>query len=164
MREIHRRDAESAEKAMGQATSRTDADFVDDPMTHEIIGAAIAVHRALGPGLLESAYQTCLAHEFTKRRIAFEREVPLPVIYDGQHLDCGYRLDFVIAKQVVVETKCVDAVANIHLAQLLTYLRLSGHARGLLINFNQIVLKDGIYRRAMTRNPVSSSALSASLR
>ncbi len=143
---------------------RADADFTDDPITHEIIGAAIAVHRVLGPGLLESAYQTCLARELTKRRVLFEREVPLPVIYDGDRLDCGYRLDLLVAGQVIVEAKCVESVAKIHLAQLLTYLRLSGVPRGLLINFNQVVLKDGIYRRALTRNPAPHSALSASLR
>ncbi len=164
MIETHRRDAESAEKTGNGPVARSDADFVDDPVTYEVIGAAIAVHRALGPGLLESAYQACLAHELKKRRVAFEREVPLPVNYDGERLDCGYRLDFLVAGEVIVEIKCVEAVANIHLAQLLTYLRLSGRARGLLINFNEVVLKDGIYRRVLTRIPGSSSALSASLR
>jgi len=165
VREVHRRDAEDAEKKKGiVAASHDDGEFVDDPVTYQVIGAAIAVHRGLGPGLLESAYQACLAHELKKRGVAFEREVPIPVVYDGERLDCGYRLDFLVASEVVVEIKCVDAVANIHLAQLLTYLRLSGRSRGLLINFNEVVLRDGIFRRVLTRPHGTVSASSASLR
>lgn len=137
----------------------------DDPVTRSVIGAAIAVHRALGPGLLESAYQACLAHELTKRAVPNQREVQLPVVYDGVRIDCGYRIDFLVADEVVVEVKCVQAVTEIHLAQLLTYLRLSGRERGLLINFNEVLLRDGLYRRVLSRRaPSPCSASSASLR
>jgi GxxExxY protein len=130
-----------------------------------VIGAAITVHRSLGPGLLESAYQACLAHELCKRGVAFEREVQVPVVYDGVQIECGYRMDLLVADAVVVEIKCVAEVLDIHLAQLLTYLRLSGKERGLLINFNEVLLKDGLYRRALSaRNTASRSASSASLR
>ncbi len=118
-------------------------------LTGQIIGAAIEVHRALGPGLLESAYQTCLAHEFSLRGIAFEREKPLPVEYKGTRLDCGYRIDFLVDDRVVVELKSVDAIRKIHEAQLLTYLKLIECKVGLLINFNVPVLKDGIKRRVL---------------
>ena len=118
-------------------------------LTDRIIGAAIEVHRALGPGLLESAYQACLAREFSLRRVAFEREKPLPVEYKGVQLDCSYRLDFLVNDKVVVELKAVENVHPIHEAQLLTYLRLSGCRVGLLINFNVPVLKDGITRRVL---------------
>jgi GxxExxY protein len=126
-------------------------DFVDDPITKSIIGAAIDVHRALGPGLLESAYQVCLAHELRKKGHQCETEVPLPVTYDGLRLDCGYRMDLVVDDAVVVEVKSVEKVHGIHEAQLLTYLRLSGKPRGLLINFNEALLKNGLHRRALTR-------------
>ncbi len=118
-------------------------------LTEQIIGAAIEVHKALGPGLLESAYQACLGFELEARGIAFHREVDLPVVYRGNVLDCGYRLDFDVAESVVTELKCVDKLAPIHEAQLLTYLRLSGRRTGLLINFNVPVLKDGIIRRVL---------------
>ncbi len=118
-------------------------------LTGQIIGAAIEVHRALGPGLLESAYQTCLAHEFSLRGIAFEREKPLPVEYKGTRLDCGYRIDFLVDDRVVVELKSVDAIRKIHEAQLLTDLKLIECKVGLLINFNVPVLKDGIKRRVL---------------
>ncbi len=126
-------------------------DFVDDPVTKSIIGAAINVHRALGPGLLESAYQTCLVHELRKRGHRCETEAHLPVAYDGLKLDCGYRMDIVVDDQVIVEVKSVEKLVPIHEAQLLTYLRLSGMARGLLINFNEVLLKHGLLRRALTR-------------
>ena len=118
-------------------------------LTGQIIGAAIEVHRELGPGLLESAYQTCLAREFALRHIPFEREKPLPVEYKGVRIDCGYRLDFVVADKVIVEVKAVDEIHPVHEAQLLTYLRLTGCPVGLLINFNVLVLKDGIRRRVL---------------
>ncbi len=118
-------------------------------LTDRIIGAAIEVHRALGPGLLESAYQVCLAHEFNLRDIPYEREVPLPVCYKGIQLDNGYRLDFLVAHRVVIELKAVEALQPIHEAQLLTYLRLANCRVGLLMNFNVPVLKDGIKRRAL---------------
>jgi GxxExxY protein len=118
-------------------------------LTDQIMGAAIAVHRELGPGLLESAYQACLAHELMIREIPFDLERPLPVIYKGIQLDCGYRLDFVVADKIVLELKSVDALHPLHEAQLLTYLKLSGHRIGLLINFNVPKLKDGIIRRVL---------------
>jgi GxxExxY protein len=118
-------------------------------LTHDIIGAAIEVHRKLGPGLLESAYRKCLCRELFLRGIAFEYEYPLPLEYKGIRLECGYRPDIVVAGVVVVEVKSVQALAPIHDAQLLTYLRLSGWRLGLLINFNEVVLKDGIHRRIL---------------
>ena len=118
----------------------------ENDLSHEIIGAAIEVHRQLGPGLLESAYEECLAHELFWRNISFERQKPMPVVYKDVKLDCGYRLDFLVAGLVVVELKAVDALAPIHEAQVLTYLKLSQCKLGLVINFNVPVLKDGIKR------------------
>ena len=118
-------------------------------LTREIIGAAIEVHRSLGPGLLESAYQVCLEREFNLRELLFEKEKPLPVEYKGIRLDCGYRLDFLVADQVVVELKAVEEVHPVHEAQLLTYLKLTGCKVGLLINFNVPILKKGIMRRVL---------------
>jgi GxxExxY protein len=118
-------------------------------ITHSVIGAAIEVHRQLGPGLLESAYRECLCRELVLRGIPFEREKPLPLEYKGVHLECGYRLDFLVAGRVVVEIKAGDALAPVHDAQLLTYLRLGGWRLGLLINFNVSVLKSGIHRRIL---------------
>jgi GxxExxY protein len=111
-----------------------------------IIGAAIEVHRTLGPGLLESAYEQCLAHEFTLRNIVFERQKPLRVNYKGVQLDCGYRLDFLVAGMVVVEVKASESLLPIHQAQLLSYLKLGGWKLGLLINFHAPLLREGIKR------------------
>jgi GxxExxY protein len=116
-------------------------------LTGEVIAAAIEVHRELGPGLLESAYQACLCHELAVRRIDFRTEVELPVDYKGIHPDCGYRMDLVVAGKIAVELKSVDKILPIHQAQLLTYLRLSGMRVGFLINFNVRILRDGIVRR-----------------
>ena len=116
-------------------------------LTHGIIGAAIEVHRTLGPGLLESAYSECLCRELSLREIQFERERALPLEYKGIRLECGYRVDILVAGLVVVEVKSVEALAPIHDAQLLTYLRVDGWRVGLLINFNVVLLKDGIHRR-----------------
>jgi len=118
-------------------------------ITHDIIGAAIEVHRQLGPGLLESSYRECLCRELVLRSIPFEREKPLPLEYKGIHLGCGYRLDILVTGCVVVEVKSVEALAPIHDAQLLTYLRIGGWRLGLLINFNVAVLKTGIHRRIL---------------
>jgi GxxExxY protein len=123
--------------------------LIEQELTGKIIGAAIEVHRALGPGLLESAYQACLAREFTLRKLAFEQEVPLPIIYKGVTLTPAYRADFIVAKKVIVELKAVSALAPIHEAQLLTYMKLSGCRVGLLVNFNVPVLKNGIIRRVL---------------
>jgi GxxExxY protein len=115
-------------------------------LTESIIGAAIEVHKQLGPGLLESAYRDCLSYELSTRKIPFEREVTLPVQYKGIYLDCGYRMDFVVDKLVVIELKTVEIILPIHKAQLLTYLKLSKIKTGLLINFNATLLKNGIVR------------------
>jgi GxxExxY protein len=117
--------------------------------TDHIIGAAIEVHKTLGPGLLESAYEECLCRELAIRSLAFERQRALPVEYKGIRLDCGYRLDLLVAGNVVVEIKSVAAIEPVHEAQLLTYLKLGGWKLGLLINFNVPVLKDGIRRRIL---------------
>jgi GxxExxY protein len=121
----------------------------EEALTEQIIGAAIEVHRALGPGLLESAYQACLAHELSVRGLAFEQQKPLPVEYKGARLECGYRLDFLVADKVVVELKAVDGLHPVHEAQLMTYIKLTGCKVGLLINFNEVLLKDGIRRRVL---------------
>ena len=118
-------------------------------LTREIIGAAIEVHRHLGPGLLESAYQQCFAKELELRGIPYESESPLPLEYKGLRVNCGYRVDFLVANSVVIETKAVEAIAPVHEAQLLTYMRLGGWKVGLLINFNVLVLKTGIRRKVL---------------
>jgi GxxExxY protein len=115
-------------------------------ITEAIIASAIAVHRALGPGLLESAYEACLAYELAERGWAVERQKGLPVTYRGVKVDCGYRVDLLVDRLVVVELKAVERIERIHEAQLLSYLKLSGSQVGLLINFNVKVLKDGIRR------------------
>ncbi|MGC9396263.1 MAG: GxxExxY protein [Anaerolineae bacterium] len=118
-------------------------------LTSQIIGAAVEVHRVLGPGLLESAYQTCLAQELMLRGLSFEQEKPLPVVYKDVKLDCGYRLDFLVEGKVVVELKAVEQMHPVYEAQLLTYLKLTRCKVGLLINFNVPVLKDGVVRRVL---------------
>ena len=117
-------------------------------LTSKIIGAAIEVHKSLGPGLLESAYEECLCYELDARKISYERQKSLPVVYKGVRLDCGYRLDIVVANKVIIEIKACDSLQPIHEAQLLTYLRLAGIKVGLLMNFNVPVLKEGIRRMA----------------
>lgn len=123
-----------------------DKTYPHQDLTERIIGAAIEVHKALGPGLLESIYHACLAHEFALRSLVFEHEKPLPVEYNGLTLECGYRLDFIVGDKVVVELKAVDSIHNVHRAQLLTYLKLTGCKVGLILNFNEAVLKNGIER------------------
>ena len=123
--------------------------LVLEDLTQEIIGAAIEVHRALGPGLLESAYEECLCRELTLRGISFMRQVPLPLEYKGVKLDCGYKLDVVIADSVILELKSIESISPIHEAQLLTYLKLAGKKVGFVINFNVPVLKSGIVRKVL---------------
>jgi len=118
-------------------------------ITEAIIGASIEVHRTIGPGLLESAYVQCLCYELRLRQVPFAMEVSLPVVYKGLKLDCGYRVDLVVADSVVVEIKAVERLAPVHEAQLLTYLRLGGWKAALLINFNVPLLRDGIVRRVL---------------
>jgi len=115
-------------------------------LSSKIIGAAIEVHKALGPGLLESAYEECLCYEFGLRDFSFERQKALPVIYKGKELDCGYRLDIVVEKAIILELKACEKIEEIHKAQLLTYLKLSGLKLGLLLNFNVALMRDGIVR------------------
>lgn len=115
-------------------------------LSGKVIGAAIAVHRALGPGLLESTYEACLAHELDQLGIRYERQMALPVVYKKVRLDCGYRLDFLIENTIVLELKAVDQVHPIHSQQLLSYLRISNHRLGLLINFNVEILHHGVNR------------------
>ena len=117
-----------------------------DPLTNQIIGCAIEVHRTLGPGLLESAYQQCLAHEFQLQGVSFVMEEPVSVTYKEVTLDCGYRLDFLVDGKVIIELKSVEKIMGIHQAQLLTYMKLAKVERGLLINFNTPRLVDGIKR------------------
>ena len=117
-----------------------------DDLSHRVIGCAIEFHRALGPGLLESAYEQCLAHELTRSRIQFRLQHPQPVEYKGIQLDCGYRIDLFVEDVLILELKSVDTLKGIHEAQLLTYTKLSGVKTGLLINFNVTKLKDGIKR------------------
>lgn len=115
-------------------------------LTREIIGAAISVHEELGPGLMESAYEACMVHELTHRGLRVERQKPLPVVYRGLALECGYRLDLLVEESVVVELKSVEMIERIHCKQLLTYLKLSKMQVGLLINFNVERLREGIKR------------------
>ena len=115
-------------------------------ITGTIIGAAIAVHRELGPGLLESTYEACLTYELAERKLAVERQKALPVKYKGVKLDCGYRIDLLVEEKIIVELKAVERLEPIHTAQTLSYLKLSGCRVGLLINFNVKVLKNGIRR------------------
>jgi GxxExxY protein len=118
----------------------------NDELTERIIGLAIEVHRLLGPGLLESTYEECLCLELKRSDVGFKRQVSLPVIYKGLKLDCGYRLDLVVDNRVIVEVKSIERLIPIHEAQLLTYVKLSNIRTGLLLNFNCVVLKDGIRR------------------
>jgi len=120
-----------------------------DAASNKLIGLAIEVHRHLGPGLLESAYEDCLAFEMKQNGMAFQRQVPLPVIYKGIKLDCAYRLDFVVEGYLILEIKSVERILPIHEAQLLTYLKLSGRKLGLLLNFNVPLLRDGIRRMVL---------------
>ena len=112
----------------------------------QIVDACFKVHSALGPGLLESVYEVCLAHEFQKRGLAFDRQKVLPVVYDGVQIESGLRLDFLVEKRVIVEMKAIEEIAPVHHAQVLTYLKLTGTRLGLLVNFNVPRIKDGLKR------------------
>ncbi len=120
-----------------------------DAVASEIVDAAFTVHASLGPGLLESIYELCLLHELKKRGLRVERQVSLPVIYDGIQFDAGFRLDLVVESLVVIELKAVEILLPIHKAQLLTYLKLSGYRLGLILNFNSVLIKHGIRRIAL---------------
>jgi GxxExxY protein len=118
-------------------------------LTHQIIGLAMRVHSRLGPGLLESAYERCLCHEFDQNALTYQRQVDLPLDYDGVHLDCSYRADLIVSDTVIIELKSVEHILPLHEAQLLTDLRLSRCRIGLLFNFNTVSLKEGIRRRVL---------------
>jgi GxxExxY protein len=120
-----------------------------DEVTHAIIGAALAVHRSLGAGLLESTYEACLGHEFSRRGLGFSRQVALPIEYQGLSIPAAYRVDFLVEDRVIVELKSLAALDRVHYAQLLTYLKHSGCTAGLLINFNVVLLKQGIHRMVL---------------
>ena len=130
---MNHRDTEAQRKRLNQ-------------LGYQVIGFCMEIHRELGPGLLESADEEALAYELTQARLPFERQRAMPLLYKETRLDCGYRLDFVVAGEVVVELKAVNALLPVHHAQLLTYLKLDRRSLGLLINFNEAVLKDGIRR------------------
>src|SRR5215216_252939 len=117
-----------------------------DTLTDRIIGASIEVHRLLGPGLLESAYEACLCWELADRGLSIERQVPLPVFYKQARIDLGYRIDVLVEKQTLIELKTVDRLGPLHSAQIITYLKLSGIRTGLLLNFNALMMRDGIRR------------------
>ena len=135
---IHHGDTESRSK------------LLHEDLTDSIIGAAIEVHRALGPGLLESAYEECLCHELHLQGLNFSRQVPLPVQYKGINLDCGYRLDIVVQENIILELKCIEHILPVHEAQLLTYLKMTGKRVGLIINFNVAMLsRGGIVRKVL---------------
>ena len=123
--------------------------LIHEKITEAIIAAAIEVHKELGAGLLESAYLQCLCRELSRTGLCFQCQLDVPVIYKGEKLDCGYRLDILVENSVIIEVKSVETVLPVHEAQLLTYLKLSGIRVGLLINFNVAVLKNGIIRRVL---------------
>jgi GxxExxY protein len=129
--------------------NQLDIPLFEKELTDKIIGAAIEVHRALGPGLLESAYQVCMEHESKLQKLPFESQVAIPLNYKGLALNAGYKIDLIYDKRVIVELKAVETVLPVHEAQLITYLKLTGIHVGLLINFNVPVLKNGIYRHVL---------------
>jgi GxxExxY protein len=128
------------------AESEKEARDRSNGISQKVIGAAIEVHRSLGPGLMESTYQRCLAHEFRIRNLSFARELPVPIVYKGLELEDHYRLDFLVEDRVIVEVKTLTAVLPVHEAQVLTYLRLMNRWLGLLINFHSTVLVNGVHR------------------
>jgi GxxExxY protein len=130
---------------------------ISDALTETVIGCGITIHRALGPGLLESAYQECIALEFREAGLSFRRQVPLPVVYKTLRLEQSYRIDFIVEDSVVLEIKSIERLLPVHEAQLLTYLRLSGIRTGLLINFGAAVLREGIRRMSLREAPESFS-------
>src|SRR6185503_850744 len=120
-----------------------------EELTERIIGAVIEVHKILGPGLMESAYEECLCHELNLRSLRFERQITVPVSYKGVNLDCGYKLDLLIQNKVILELKCVEGFSSIHETQLLTYIKLLNKPVGFIINFNVPVMKAGIVRKVL---------------
>ena len=138
------------ETMLHHGDTETRSKLLHEDLTESVIGAAIEVHRALGPGLLESAYEECLCHELRLRNLAFQRQVPLPVEYKGVKLDCGYRLDLLVQNVLILEIKCLEHVLPVYEAQLLTYLKMTGKRVGLILNFNTLVLtRGGIVRKVL---------------
>jgi len=131
--------------------------WVFEELTSEIIAAAIAVHKHLGPGLLETAYQVCLAAEFEDLQLKFQREVPVPLTYKGRKLDCGFRVDFLVENAVILELKAIEKLLPVHESQVLSYLRFMDKRVGLLLNFNEPILKKGIRRFIVGGEPASLS-------
>jgi GxxExxY protein len=135
---------------LNHGDTETRSKLLHENLTEQVIGAAIEVHRALGPGLLESAYEECLCHELHLRGLAFRRQVPLPVSFKGIHLDCGYRMDILVEDSVILELKCVEHILPVHDAQLLTYLKMTGKRVGLIINFHvSALVSGGIVRKVL---------------
>ena len=130
-------------------TTKDQSKSISDPFSHTVIGCAIEVHRLLGPGLLESAYQQCLPHELALAHVPFKTQLPMPIAYKDVKLDCGYRLDFLIDDYLVIELEAVESIIGLHQAQLLTYMKLANLRLGLIINFNAVPLKNGIKRMAL---------------
>jgi len=120
--------------------------MTENEIAHKIVGLALEVHKALGPGLLESAYKECLAYKLQQDGLFIEKEKPMPLIFEEVKLECGYRIDILVENKVVIELKSVDALNDVHLAQILTYMKLGNYKLGLLINFNVALLKQGIKR------------------
>lgn len=126
-----------------------ESNLIEGALTKEVIGAAIEVHRHLGPGLLESAYEVCMCHELAQRGVSFRRQVEIPVVYKGVSLDCGYKLDILVDEKVILELKAVEAILPVHEAQLLTYLRLSQKRVGFILNFHVPQMRKGILRKVL---------------
>ena len=137
------------ENTIHRGGAETRRKLVLEDLTEQIIGAAIEVHKQLGPGLLESAYEECLCHELHLRGISFKRQVPLPVKYKGIKLDCGYKLDILVEDAVILELKCIEKVLPIHEAQLLTYLKMTDKKVGFIFNFNVAMLSRGLVRKVL---------------
>jgi len=129
--------------------AETRRELIHEELTKKIIGAAIEVHRALGPGLMESVYEECLCHELHLRGLSFQRQLSIPVLYKGVKLDCGYLLDVLVEDTVILELKCAERICPVHEAQLLTYMKLLKKPVGFVINFNVPVLKQGLVRRVL---------------
>jgi len=143
IKKINHRDTEHTERKPNKPAQTT------DPLTEKIIGAAIEVHRALGPGLLESIYEECLCHELALQKLEFRRQIPVPLVYKDVQLENPLRIDLLVADEVIVELKSVDKLSGLHQAQLLSYMKLAGKTKGLLLNFNCPVLTDGIKRMVL---------------
>lgn len=131
---------------MQSVVKKQKMEILNKELTKEVIGVAIKVHKALGPGLLESAYQEVLYYELVKHGFDVKKEVPMPLVYENVKLDCGYRIDLLVNNELVIELKAVEALNDVHMAQILTYMKLGNYKLGLLINFNAALLKDGIKR------------------